>query len=119
MMNGASATIRAFGAGNQYVESSIEIPPAVASSPPIVIAPINPYAPFGANPYEMNPYGGMYGSPYGSPYGYNISPFGISRYPVNPYAASPYGGAPFGVNPYAAPINPYNTRVPPMGPAGR
>ena len=119
MMNGVSATIRAFGAGNQYVESSIELPPAVASSPPIVVAPINPYVPFGMNPYETSPFGGMYGSPYGSPYGYNISPFGISRYPVNPYAASPYGGAPFGVNPYAAPINPYNTRVPPMGPAGR
>ncbi len=119
MMNGASATIRAFGAGNQYVESSIEIPPAVASSPPIVIAPINPYAPFGMNPYEMNPYGGMYGSPYGSPYGYNISPFGISRYPISPYGGTPYGAVPFGVNPYAAPINPYNTTVPPMGPAGR
>jgi len=119
MMNGASATIRAFGAGNQYVESSIEIPPAVASAPPIVVAPMNPYVPFGMNPYGMDPFGGMYGSPYGSPYGYNVSPFGISRYPVNPYGASPYGGAPFGANPYAAPINPYNTRVPPMGPAGR
>ncbi len=84
-----------------------------------MIAPINPYAPFGANPYEMNPYGGMYGSPYGSPYGYNISPFGISRYPISPYGGTPYGAVPFGVNPYAAPINPYNTRVPPMGPAGR
>jgi hypothetical protein len=130
MMKGATATIRAFGAGNQYVESSIEMPPAVASAPPIVVAPygMNPYSPFGMNPYPMDPYGSPYGSPYGTPYGtpygsspsygINISPFGITRYPVNPYGASPYGAAPYAVNPYAPPINPYgNAR--PMGPAGR
>ena len=38
-MSGGTATIRAFGAGNQYVESSIAMPPAVASAPPIVVAP--------------------------------------------------------------------------------
>ena len=130
MMNGGTATIRAFGAGNQYVESSIATPPAVASAPPIVVAPygINPYTPFGMNPYPMDPYGSPYGSPYGMPYGtpfgaspsygYNISPYGITRYPINPYGASPYGAAPYAVNPYAPPINPYgNAR--PMGPAGR
>ena len=134
-MSGGTATIRAFGAGNQYVESSIAMPPAVASAPPIVVAPygMNPYSPFGMNPYPMDPYGSPYGSPFGTPYGtpygsspsygINISPFGITRYPVspygaNPYGASPYGTAPYGVNPYAAPINPYgNAR--PMGPAGR
>ena len=53
MMNGGTATIRAFSAGNQYVESSIAMPPAVASAPPIVVAPygMNPYSPFGMNPY--------------------------------------------------------------------
>jgi hypothetical protein len=130
VMNGGTATIRAFGAGNQYVESSIQMPPAVASAPPIVVAPygMNPYGGFGTSPYAGDPFGNMYGTPFGSPYaspfgmapsyGYNISPYGITRYPVSPYGASPYGAAPFGVNPYAAPINPYgNAR--PMGPAGR
>jgi hypothetical protein len=140
MMKGGTATIRAFSAGNQYVESSIQMPPAVASAPPIVVAPygVSPYSPFGMNPYASDPFGSPYGSPYGAPYGtpygsspsygINISPFGITRYPVSPsgaspYGASPYGGSPygavpFGVNPYAAPINPYgNAR--PMGPSGR
>lgn len=131
MMNGGTATIRAFSAGNQYVESSIAMPPAVASAPPIVVAPYgaNPYSPLGMNPYAMDPYGSPYGSPYGVPYGtpygaspsygINISPYGITRYPINPYGASPYGAAPYAVNPYAPPINPYNTNIPPMGPAGR
>jgi hypothetical protein len=122
MMNGGTATIRAFGVGNQYVESSIAMPPAVASAPPIVVAPygVNPYNPLGMNPYG-SPYGVPYGTPYGtSPsYGISISPYGITRYPINPYGASPYGAAPYGVNPYAPPINPYNTNIPPMGPAGR
>jgi len=131
-MNGGTATIRAFGVGSQYVESSIAMPPAVASAPPIVVAPygINPYSPLGMNPYAMDPYGSPYGVPYGTPYGaspsygINISPYGITRYPISPYGASPYGAvpyaaAPYAVNPYAAPINPYNTNVPPMGPAGR
>jgi hypothetical protein len=129
IMNGGTATIRAFGSGNQYVESSIQTPPAVASSPPIVVAPygMNPYGGYGMNPYAGDPFGNMYGTPFGSPYGspfgapsygYNISPYGITRYPVSPYGSAPYGAAPFGVNPYAAPINPYgNAR--PMGPAGR
>jgi hypothetical protein len=130
-MNGGTATIRAFSAGNQYVESSIAMPPAVASAPPIVVAPygVNPYSPLGMNPYGMDPYGSPYGSPYGVPYGtpygtspsygINISPYGITRYPINPYGASPYGAAPYGANPYAPPINPYNTNIPPMGPGGR
>lgn len=131
MMNGGTATIRAFSAGNQYVESSIAMPPAVASAPPIVVAPygVNPYNPLGMNPYANDPYGSPYGSPYGVPYGtpygtspsygINISPYGITRYPINPYGASPYGAAPYAVNPYAPPINPYNTNIPPMGPGGR
>jgi hypothetical protein len=130
-MNGGTATIRAFSSGNQYVESSIAMPPAVASAPPIVVAPygVNPYNPLGMNPYAMDPYGSPYGSPYGVPYGtpygtspsygINISPYGITRYPINPYGASPYGAAPYGANPYAPPINPYNTNIPPMGPGGR
>lgn len=110
MMSGGTATIRAFGAGNQYVESSIAMPAAAPSIPPIVAAP------YGMNPYAIDPYGSPYGA---SPsYGYNISPYGITRYPIGPYGASPYGAAPYGVNPYAAPINPYGN-VPPMGPAGR
>lgn len=116
MLNGGTATIRVFGGGNQYVESSISMPAAAPAIPPIVVAPygMNPYSPFGMHPYPMSPFGTPYGSPYGaSPYGYNISPYGIT-----PYAVNPYGGSAYGVNPYAAPINPYgNAR--PMGPAGR
>ncbi len=130
MMNGGTATIRAFSAGNQYVESSISMPPAVASAPPIVVAPygMNPYSPFGMNPYGMDPYGSPFGVPYGTPYGaapsygINISPYGITRYPISPYGASPYGAVPYGavpygVNPYAAPINPY-TNARPINPSG-
>ena len=129
-LSGGTATIRAFGAGNQYVESSIEMPPAVASAPPIVVAPygMNPYSPFGMNPYPMDPYGSPFGVPYGTPYGaapsygINISPYGITRYPISPYGASPYGAVPygavpFGVNPYAAPINPYSNARP-ISPSG-
>jgi hypothetical protein len=120
--SGGTATIRAFGAGNQYVESSIAMPAAAPPMPPIMVAP------YGMNPYVMDPYGSFYGSPYGVPYGtpygatpsygYNVSPYGITRYPISPYGASPSGAAPYGVNPYAPPINPYGS-VPPMGPAGR
>jgi hypothetical protein len=130
MMNGGTATIRAFSAGNQYIESSISMPPAVASAPPIVVAPygMNPYSPFGMNPYPMDPYGSPFGVPYGAPYGaapsygINISPYGITRYPISPYGASPYGASPYGavpygVNPYAAPINPY-TNARPINPSG-
>jgi hypothetical protein len=121
-LSGGTATIRAFGAGNQYVESSIAMPAAAPPMPPIVVAP------YGMYPYAMDPYGSSYGSPYGVPYGtpygappsygYNVSPYGITRYPISPYGASPSGVAPYGVNPYAPPINPYGN-VPPMGPAGR
>jgi hypothetical protein len=118
-LSGGTATIRAFSAGNQYVESSIAMPSAgVPSMPPMVVAPygMSPYSPFGMNPYAMDPYGTVYGA---SPsYGYNISPYGITRYPISRYGASPYGAAPSAVNPYAPPINPYGN-VPPMGPAGR
>ena len=136
MMSGGTATIRAFGRGNQYVESSITMPPALASAPPIVVAPYgaSPYSPFGMNPYGMEPYGGVYGSPYGMPYGtpfgaspsygINIGPHGITTVPVSPYGAVPYGAVPYGVapyavNPYAAPINPYGNTAHPMGPDGR
>jgi hypothetical protein len=140
MMSGGTATIRAFGVGNQYVESSITMPPAVASAPPIVIAPYgaSPYSPFGMNPYGMEPYGGAYGSPYGTPYGtpfgaspsygIHIGPHGITTVPVSPYGAVPYGAVPYGAAPYgaapygaapygAAPyaVNPY---APPINPYG-
>ena len=136
MMSGGTATIRAFGAGNQYVESSITMPPAVASAPPIVVAPYgaSPYNPLGMSPYGMAPYGGVYGSPYGMPYGtpfgaspsygINIGPNGITTVPVSPYGAVPYGAVPYGaapyaVNPHAPPINPYGNTTHPMGPDGR
>jgi hypothetical protein len=121
MMNGGTATIRAFGAANQYVESSITMPPGMTSAPPVVVAPygMNPYNPYWMNPYEMDPYGSAYGFPYGTPYGaspsygINISPYGITRYPISPYGATPYA-----VNPYAPSINPYGNAMP-MNPAGR
>ena len=125
-MNGGTATIRAFGAANQYVESSITMPPGMTSAPPVVVAPygMNPYNPYWMNPYEMDPYGSAYGFPYGTPYGaspsygINISPYGITRYPISPYGATPYGAAPYAVNPYSTSINPYGNAMP-MSPAGR
>jgi hypothetical protein len=106
IMNGVSATIRAFAAGNQYVESSIQMPPPTQSAPPaVVVVPgmspygMNPYGggPFGINPFGIfgsNPYGA---SPYGSPYGYN--PYGASPYGMNPYG-TPYGSSPPAANPW-------------------
>lgn len=107
VMNGGTATIRAFGAGNRYVESSIQMPGTTA--PPMVASPYAPYySPYGANPYAANPYG-SYGSP---SFNINIGPGGISPFGMSPYGTSPYGGvygSPYGMNPYASPygVSPY------------
>jgi len=111
IMNGGNATIRAFGAGNQYVESSIQMPSPMGSPPAVVVVPgMNPVSPYGTNPYGMGPFGmnpfgmnpfGMspFGtSPYGSPYGY--SPYGASPYGMNPYGTTPYGSSPPSANPW-------------------
>src|SRR5581483_11851926 len=99
IMNGGTATIRAFGAGNRYVESSIGMPGVAA--PPMVASPYAPYySPYGANPYSSAPSLNI-----------NIGP-GVSPYGMNPYGVSPYGGlygSPYGMNPYASPygVSPY------------
>ncbi len=69
-MFGKEATIRAYGVGSNYVESSIDLNVAngtiYGSNPPagVYAYPVNPYP---VNPYARTPYG----------------------YPANPYGASP------------------------------
>lgn len=104
-MNGGTATIRAFGAGNRYVESSIQMPGT--TMPPMVASPY--YSPYGASPYGMNPYGSYGSSP---SFNINIGPGATTPYGMYPYGTSPYGslyGSPYGMNPYASPygVSPY------------
>jgi hypothetical protein len=89
-------TIRAYGAGNNFVEASIDTTTAstTLNAPGVMIYNGSPYS----NPYGVygNPYGGYvnpYANPYGAPRGY-----------YNPYS-NPYGGY---SNPYGAPVNPYS-----------
>lgn len=69
-MFGKEATIRAYGVGNNYVESSIDLNVAngtmYGSNPPVGVYayPVNPYP---VNPYARNPYGYPANPP---PYGY-------------------------------------------------
>lgn len=95
ILNGGSATIRAFGVGNRYVETSIQIPSGAA--PPMIAVPNPYYAPYGASPYAMRP---SYGS--GPSFDIHIGPGGVTPY-TSPYGTSPYGAYPYGVNPYASP----------------
>jgi hypothetical protein len=87
-MLGGAATVRAYGVGDNFVETSVDLgsagTPLYGSTPYVV----NPYA-YGANPYAYgaNPYGyganpNPYGNPYAAPYGYNRNPYGNG---------SPYG----------------------------
>ncbi len=66
-MFGAEVSIRAYGAGDNFVESSIDLSTAngtvFGANPPAAVYP------YPVNPYARNPYG----------------------YPANPYAAPPYG----------------------------
>jgi hypothetical protein len=104
IMNGGAATIRAFGAGNRYVEASIQMPSTGA--PPMVAVPNPYYGPYGTSPYAMSP-------PYSSGPSFNlhIGPGGVTPY-TNPYGTSPYGAY---VNPYANPYgaSPYGSYAAP------
>ncbi|HUY19171.1 MAG TPA: hypothetical protein VMV15_08085 [Candidatus Binataceae bacterium] len=99
-MLGGAATIRAYGVGGNFVETSVNLgsagTPLYGATPYVV----NPYA-YGANPYAYgaNPYG--YGA---NPYGYGASPYAYR----NPYAA-PYG---YNNNPYGY-ASPYGNGYPP------
>jgi hypothetical protein len=78
-----SATIRAFGLGDQYVETAIQ--PGIASPPmggPGSYVAANPYAP-SAPPYGY-PNPPVYGAPH-YPYGYSGAPYPYgSPYPTAP-----------------------------------
>jgi hypothetical protein len=90
-MLGGEATVRAYGVGGNFVETSIDL--GSAGSGPI----------YGTTPYVVNPY--VYGA---NPYAYGANPYG---YGANPYASNPYASG----NPYAAPYgynNPYGYRSP-------
>lgn len=87
-MLGGEATIRAYGVGDNFVETSVNLgsagTPLYGTTPYVV----NPYV-YGANPYGYgaNPY--PYGNPYAAPYGYNNpygyrSPYGYAYPPPNP-----------------------------------
>jgi hypothetical protein len=82
-MFGKEASIRAYGAGSNYVESSIDLSVAngavYGSNPPAGV-----YA-YPVNPYARNPYG----------------------YPASPYGAPPPNGYPNGGYPNGYPNNGY------------
>ncbi len=87
-MLGREATIRVYGAGNNYVESEVDLSTAggevFGANPPLL--GVNPYG------YGVNPYAPAY-SPFGYGYGAPLNPYGS----VNPYAPAPYGyGGPLG-----------------------
>jgi hypothetical protein len=88
-MFGKEASIRAYGAGSNYVESSVDLSTAngavYGSNPPAAIYPYPVY------PYARNPYG----------------------YPVSPYGAPPYGSPAYGAAPYGYPNNGYSNGYPP------
>lgn len=88
-MFGSAASIRAYGAGNNFVESSIDLSTAngavYGSNPPVYAYPVNPYA---RNPYS---------------------------YPANPYAANPcppgYGAYPNGCQPLPTSSRPWWSKI--------
>jgi len=103
VLNGASAAIRVYGTGDQYVESSIRAPGVTVPGP--VVIPgygVNPYA-YGANPYGLPP--SAYGvNPYAvNPYGRPINPYGPAIPGYNGYNSSPNINAAPGYNPYGYP----------------
>ena len=90
-MLGKEATIRAYGNGSNFVESTLDLSNANG-------------AVYGANPPMVT-------------YGYPVSPYARSPYgyPPNPYAASPYGPAPYGY-PNNGYLNGYGYQPPPRRP---
>ena len=103
VMNGLQATIRVYGTGDQYVESSIRTPGPVVPGP--IVIPgygVNPYA-YGVGPYGMPPYGpGV--NPYGvNPYGMTVNPYGNANPGYNGYNIYSNGSVAPGYNPYGYP----------------
>jgi len=86
-MFGNEASIRAYGLGSNYVESSIDLSTAngavYGSNPPAGV-----YA-YPVNPYARNPYG-YPASPYGAPPGYGAPGYPNGGYPYNGYPNSGY-----------------------------
>jgi len=98
-MLGGAATIRAYGVGGNFVETSIDLGSAGTGAPL-----------YGTTPYAVNPY--VYGA---NPYAYGANPYAANPYPYgNPYAAPPYGyNNPYG---YRSPYGYGNTYPPPNPP---
>ncbi|MGH7906613.1 MAG: hypothetical protein ACREP6_08295 [Candidatus Binataceae bacterium] len=108
------ATIRAYGLGSNYVETSINLGSALPEQPPVIVRPYGGYNPYYPN-YGMNPYAGVNPAyPYGYPNPYGLTPYGAPR---SPYGAPvPYGytnPSPYGYpNPYSgAPATPWWQRL--------
>jgi hypothetical protein len=102
LIAGKQATIRAYGAGSNYVEASIDTSDDFST------------ALRGPTMYPANPYG--YGSPYGAPnpYGMAPNPYGMAP---NPYGApAPYGygypRSPYGYGAPTAPVPWYRRLIP-------
>ena len=79
-MFGNAATIRAYGVGSNYVESSVDLSMAngtvYGANPPVVAYP------YPVNPYARSPYG-YPASPYGAPPGYSAPGYPYGGYPPN------------------------------------
>jgi hypothetical protein len=87
IMFGNDASIRAYGLGSNYVESSIDLSTAngtvYGAYPPAAV-----YA-YPVNPYARNPYG-YPASPYGAPPGYGAPGYPNGGYPYNGYPNNGY-----------------------------
>jgi hypothetical protein len=97
-MFGSAASIRAYGVGSNYVESSIDL--GIAGGAVYGANPPEVTYPYPVNPYARNPYG-YPASPYGAPPGY-----GTPGYPYNGYP--PNSGYPPN---YSAPSRPWWSKI--------
>ena len=103
-MLGKEATIRAYGAGNNFVESSIDLNVAngavYGSNPPAAVYAY-PVSPYPVNPYARNPYGYPANPP---PYGYPNSAY-PNGYPNGGYPNGYPNGA------YPPPSRPWWSKI--------
>jgi len=92
-MFGGAASIRAYGSGSNFVETSIDLTTAngtvYGSNPPVYAYPVNPYArnPYG---YPSNPYGSTYGGANSCPPGYGMPSYGGACQPLRSSSSRPW-----------------------------
>ena len=95
-MFGGEASIRAYGSGDNFVESSIDLTTAngavYGSNPPAYGYPVAPVTPYAVNPYARNPYG-YPSNPYGAnscPPGYGMPAYGGTCQPLRSSSGRPW-----------------------------